>query len=146
MKAVDTSILVYALARSDPRSVKARELLSSLAGGTAPWAIPWPCVYEFLRLVTHPRVFHPPMSLTAARTDLNAVLASPSLVLLSESDRHGEVLQGLLKESAVTGNLLHVAHIATLCREHGVSELFTADIDLVRFVGLKVTNPFETAE
>jgi toxin-antitoxin system PIN domain toxin len=143
MRAVDTSILVYAELRTHPRSGRARELLSQLAEGNAPWAIPWPCVYECLRIVTHSRVFHPPMNLAAARADLASILASPSLVLLSETDRHAAILQGLFKESPVSGNLVHDLHVAALCREHGVSELFTADIDLVRFVGLKVTNPFE---
>ena len=144
MRAVDTSVLVYAELKTHARSLKARELLAQLAEGTSPWAIPWPCVYEFLRLLTHPRVFHPPMTLNAAKTDLASILASPSLVMLGETERHGEVLQALLRESPITGNLVHVAHVAALCREHGVSELFSADIDLVRFVGLKVTNPFES--
>ena len=142
MKAVDTSILVYAELKSTPNHVKARQLVARLAEGAVPWAIPWPCVYEALRLLTHPRVVHPPMSFAAARTDLMALMASPSLVLLGETPRHADVLQSVLREAPVTGNMVHDAHIATLCREHGVSELYSADIDLIRFVGLKVTNPF----
>lgn len=48
----------------------------------------------------------------------------------------------VLRESGASGNLLHDAHIAALCREHGVRELLTADSDFARFRGVEVTNPF----
>lgn len=142
MKAVDATILLHALHRRSPHHDVARQLLAALAQGRAPWALPWPCVYECLRLVTSARVFQPPMPPAAARRDLQALLASPSLVLLSEGDRHAEVLDGLLATSGATGALVDAARVAALCREHGVSQLFSADLDLLRFAGLAVTNPF----
>jgi predicted nucleic acid-binding protein len=74
--------------------------------------------------------------------DLEALLASPSLVMLSETGRHTEVLERVVREAGATGNLLYDAHIAALCIEHGVSELITGDRDFSRFRGLKVQNPF----
>lgn len=144
MIAVDTNVLVYAEMRGAPHHARALALLRSLAEGDAAWAIPWPCVYELLRVVTHPRVFRPPMSLDDARADLAQLLASPSLVLLSETGRHAEILDELLAGSGATGNLIHDAHIAALCREHGVRELLSADADFARFKGLRVRNPFAT--
>ena len=35
--------------------------------------------------------------------------------------------------------------VSALCREHGVSEILSADVDLLRFPGLRVTNPFARA-
>jgi toxin-antitoxin system PIN domain toxin len=140
--AVDTNVLVYAEMKAAPHHQRALELVTSLAEGEAQWAIPWPCAYEFLRVVTHPRVFRPPMSLEAARADLRALLGSPSVVLLSETDRHAQILDDLLARSGATGNLVHDAHIAALCKEHGVRELLTADADFGRFQGLRVRNPF----
>jgi len=142
MVAVDTNVLVYAEITSSEHHQTARARLRELAEGATPWALPWPCVYEFLRVVTHPRVYHPPVPAAVARADIAAMLASPSLVLLSETDRHSEVLDAVLSESEVTGNLVHDAHIVALCREHGVSEILTADGDFRRFSGIKVTNPF----
>jgi predicted nucleic acid-binding protein len=40
------------------------------------------------------------------------------------------------------GNLAFDAHIAALCAEHGVRELWTLDRDFARFPGLRVVNPF----
>lgn len=48
----------------------------------------------------------------------------------------------VLEDSDTTGNLMHDAHIAALCLEHGVSELVTGDRDFLRFTDLRVRNPF----
>ena len=141
MKAIDTNVLVYAEIISSSHHRTARRLLTDLAEGSAPWAIPWPCVYEFLRVVTHPRVFAPPVPLAVALHDLDQILSSPALVLLSETERHAEVMSALIRDSAVTGNLIHDAHIAALCVEHGISELVTGDRDFSRFP-VRITNPF----
>ena len=74
--------------------------------------------------------------------DLQAILSSPSLVLLSETSRHAEVCVAVVHASGVSGNLIHDAHIAALCLEHGVSELVTGDRDFGRFEELNVINPF----
>jgi hypothetical protein len=142
VKAVDTNVLVYAEITSSPHHRTASAVLRSLADGRAPWAIPWPCLYEFLRVVTHPRVYHPPVPAARALEDLRAILSSPSLVLLSETSRHADMCVAVVQASGVSGNLMHPAHIAALCLEHGVSELMTGDRDFGRFAGLKVVNPF----
>lgn len=142
MRAIDTNVLVYAEIVSSGHHARARELLVELAEGGAAWALPWPCVYEFVRVVTHPRVYHPPVALEVLLSDLAQLLASPSLILLSETARHRDVMEAVLRESGVSGNLVHDAHIAALCIEHGVSELITGDRDFQRFSGLRVVNPF----
>jgi hypothetical protein len=142
MQAIDTNILIHAEVESSRHHSAAIEILRHLAEGALPWAIPWPCLYEFLRAVTHPRVFHPPVPLNVALEDLKQILASPSLSLLTETPRHTSLLEQVLRQSGAIGNLVHDAHIAALCLEHGVSEIITGDRDLTRFEGLKVINPF----
>jgi len=142
MQAIDTNILIHAEVESSERHGPALKILQGLAEGALPWAIPWPCIYEFLRVVTHPRVFHPPVPLNIALQDLRKVLASPSLFLLAETARHASVLDQVISQSGAMGNLIHDAHIVALCLEHGVSEIITGDRDFTRFAGLKVINPF----
>jgi toxin-antitoxin system PIN domain toxin len=139
--AVDTNVLVYADTPPSPFHNAARDLLTRLSEGSAPWAIPWPCIYEFLRVVTHPRASRPPLSLDVALNDVARLQQSPSLRLLSETYRHAEIMDSMLRASRVTSDLVFDARIAALCIEHAVDEILTADRDFSRFP-LKSTNPF----
>ena len=134
---------MYARRRETRWHSQSLELLTSLAQGDRPWAIAWPCVYEFLRVVTHPRVFDPPTDLDVALQDLNSLLASPPLVLLGEGPTHPAHLERTVRGGRVIGHLVHDAHIAALAVEHGVRELWTADRDVARFPGLRIRNPFQ---
>ncbi|HKR30859.1 MAG TPA: TA system VapC family ribonuclease toxin [Terriglobales bacterium] len=142
MKAVDTNVLVYALAVNSRHHARAYQLISELAQGPSAWAIPWPCIYELLRVVTHPRIYQPPLLPDAALEQVKAIMASPSLTLLAETARHPEVLERVLRQSGVSGNLVHDAHIVSLCIEHGITELITNDHDFGRFSGVRVVYPF----
>jgi toxin-antitoxin system PIN domain toxin len=142
--ALDTNILVYARREETSHHARAREILKQLAEGEQPWALLWPCIYEFIRVVTHPRVFDPPTNLESALDDLDSLLQSPSLTLLREGPRHSVFMQRLLRSGQAAGNLAHDAHIAALIVEHGVGELWTADRDFARFPGIRVRNPFNT--
>jgi len=138
---VDTNILVYAHREDSPFHVAAVRRVTELAEGRASWAIPWPCLHEFLAIVTHPRIYAPPSSLARALAQVEAWLESPSLTLLGESAAHWTTLSSLLVDGRVAGPQVHDARVAALCREHGVRELWSADRDFSRFAGLSVVNP-----
>jgi toxin-antitoxin system PIN domain toxin len=142
VRALDTNVLIYAEIRNSTHHDRARALLTECAEGAAAWAIPWPCIYEFLRVVTHPRVYHPPVPSRVALADIAAILMSPSLILLSETDRHAEIMADVVRSAGASGNLIHDAHIAALCVEHGVTQIVTGDRDFLRFEGLTVVDPF----
>ena len=144
MIALDTNVLLAARRRELEHHVVARRLLAGLARGRDPWAIPWPCVYEFLSVVTHRRVFAPPTPLAHAVADIVALLAAPALVMLGEGPAHAAHLERAVLAGQASGNLAFDAHIAALCVEHGVSELWTLDRDFARFPGVRVRNPFRS--
>jgi toxin-antitoxin system PIN domain toxin len=139
--AVDTNILVYAHRKDSPWHRQAHSCIRPLAEGRAGWAIPWPCLHEFLAIVTHPRIYLPPSQLPEAIDQIEAWLESPSLVLLAEATSHWKVLRERLGKSRVSGAQIHDARIAALCEEHGVRELWTADRDFSRFTGITTRNP-----
>jgi uncharacterized protein len=139
--AVDTNLLVYAHRRDAEWHAAAFEALKQLAASPAAWALPWPCIHEFLAVVTHPRIFQPPTPLAAALEQVKAWLESPSVVLLAESDDHFEILASMLVKGRVSGPRVHDARVAALCLEHGVQELWSADRDFSRFSELTVRNP-----
>ena len=142
MIAVDTNVLVHAHRRDALFHDAARDTVSTLAMGRAAWAIPWPCVHEFLAVVTHARIFRTPTPLAAACDQVDAWLESPTVMLLSEDRQaHWPALRPLLLASKISGPRIHDARVAALCLAHGVSELFTADRDFSRFPSLAVRNP-----
>ena len=141
MIALDTNVLVYAHREDSPWHDVADARIVELAEGRTPWAILWPCLHEFLAIVTHPRIYAPPTPLAAALDQVEAWLESPSLVLLSESEEYWPELRATLQDGRVAGAQVHDARIAALCKLHGVQELWTADRDFGRFPGLTVRNP-----
>jgi toxin-antitoxin system PIN domain toxin len=142
--AVDTNVLVYAHREDSPFHEAAFARLAVLAEGPATWAIPWPCVHEFMAIVTHPRIYAPPTPLAAALNQVDSWLESPTLALLGESAAHWPTLRALLSEGRIAGARVHDARVAALCRQHGVRELWSADRDFSRFTGLAVVNPLVT--
>ncbi|MEJ2205304.1 MAG: PIN domain-containing protein [Gemmatimonadota bacterium] len=141
MIAVDTNLLVYAHRRDSAFHEAAADAVRSLAEGRAPWAIPWPCIHEFLAIATHPRIFDPPTELPAAVDQVRAWLESPSLVLLGESAGYADRLLEALTAAKARGPKVHDGRIAALCLHHGVRELWSADRDFSRFPALTVRNP-----
>ncbi len=141
MIAVDTNILVYAHREDAPFHEAAAAAVAGLAEGRASWAIPWPCLHEFLAIVTHARIYDPPSPLASALDQIDAWLESPMVLLLAESDRHWSELRSLVLVGRVTGPRVHDARIAALCRQHGVRELWSADRDFGRFPDLTAVNP-----
>lgn len=141
MIAIDTNLLVYAHREDSPWHDAAYTRIGELAESRTPWTIPWPCIHEFLAIVTHPRIFNPPTPLKTAIDQVEAWLESPSLVLISELADYWSLLRSTLMSGRVSGPLVHDARIVALCQQHGVNELWTADKDFGRFPVLSVRNP-----
>lgn len=141
MIALDTNLLVYAHRRDSEWHAAAAGLVRQLAEGRAAWAIPWPCIHEFLAVVTHPRIYTPASPMRAALEQVHAWFASPSLVLIGEARDHLTHLEKVLVSGKAVGPRVHDARIAALCAEHGVDEIWTADRDFGRFVSLRARNP-----
>jgi predicted nucleic acid-binding protein len=63
----------------------------------------------------------------------SAGLSRPVARVLAETTRHPVRLDHVIRESRVTGNLSHDAHLVALALEHGVQEILTLDGDFTRF-------------
>jgi toxin-antitoxin system PIN domain toxin len=141
MIAVDTNILVHAN-RAESRFYRAAyRCLATLSENTETWAIPWPCVHEFLSVVTKPRAFARPTPLEDAIRQVDVWFSSPSVIALEETKAHWSTLSVTLRTASAIGGAIHDARIATLCIEHGVRELWTADRDFSRYSALATFNP-----
>lgn len=143
MIAVDSNILVYAHREDSPLHDAAFECLTALAEDKAPWAIPWPCLHEFLAVTTHPRIYNPPTPLELAVAQVDAWLESPRLVLLAEDEAYWPRLRALVLDGKIAGPKVHDARVAAICLQNGIDELWTVDRDFSRFPALRVRNPLK---
>jgi toxin-antitoxin system PIN domain toxin len=141
MIAVDTNILVYSQREDSPWHQAALACIRRLAEGAATWAIPWPCIHEFLAVVTHPRIYKPPTPLEDAVLQVDYWMESPTLKLIGEGPGYWDHLKDLMAAGKVVGPLAHDARVAAICRAHAVRELWTADRDYSRFEGIRPRNP-----
>lgn len=143
MIAVDTNVLVYAHRRESRVHEDAARILRGLAQGNAPWAIPWPCCYEFFSVVTNRRIWRGAQSTPdQAWSQLRAWADSPSIRLLGETRDFLDILERLLVRPRVRGPVVHDARVAAICLAHGVDELLTRDRDFSLFPELRTRSPF----
>jgi len=141
--AVDTNVLVYAHRREAQENAAAVARLELLSASRDPWAIPWPCLYEFFSVVTNPKIW----KATAATPDqawaqIDAWAAAPSVRLLSETVDFTQVLERLVRRRRVRGPIVHDARVAALCLAHGVETLLSRDRDFSLFPELEIEDPF----
>lgn len=141
MIAVDTNILVAFHRTEYSHHDAAVEAITSLAEGSDPWAIPWPCIHEFVAVVTNGRIFSQPTEYAVAVDTVDALMESPVLRMIGEGPGYWMTLRGLLVKGKITGARVHDARIAAICLEHRVRSLWTADRDFTRFPALKCRNP-----
>jgi len=143
--AVDTNVLVYADREEMPLHAQAIAVLRTLSEGNAAWALPVFCVGEFVRVVSHPRVFDPPTPAHEAIDAIEALLESPSVRLLVPGPRYLPLFRQAVASSGARGNLVFDAQIAAVCLEHGARTLLTEDRDFSRFAGIAVKSIAELA-
>lgn len=142
MFVVDTNILVYAADEDSPFHKRCRERMEEWRSQISPWYVTWNILYEFLRVITHSRVFRSPCSVKKAWGFVEAVLDSPSLALLTPTEKHRDVAADVVKSlPSLRGNMLYDAQTAILMREHGIKRIYTRDTDFYRFSFLEPADP-----
>lgn len=141
MIAIDTNILVYAHREDSDFHEEALKAVLALAEGSRLWGIPWPCVHEFISIVTHPSIYSPPTPLKTALDAMEVWLESPFCRMIGEGQGYFQRLRELAEGGKVRGPMIHDARIAAICLHNGVTELWTADRDFSRFKPLKTVNP-----
>ena len=141
MIAVDTNVLIYAHRAETGLHAVASSDLVALAEGPTRWGLPVFCIAEFIRVVTHRRVFNPPSTLSQATGFLEDLVASPSCRIVRPGTEFTRLLVETVLEAGARGNLVFAAQIVALCREHGIATILTNDRDFDRFRDLRVRHP-----
>jgi len=107
--------------------------------GPARVGFPWPTLLAFARLLGNPQVARRPVPLGVAWTRVQQWLALPHAWIPLPTERHMEILTGLLIGES-RANLANDAHLAALAIEHGLTVCST-DGDFARFPGVRWENP-----
>jgi uncharacterized protein len=141
---VDANVLIYAINRDHPASDGCEAVLRGVAGpdgAIEPVLLPWSVVYEFLRVVTHPRVLRAPLAMDQAWGFVEDLMARDHVHVVAAGSGHASVAARVLAAPGVRGNLVHDAHIAAVLVEHGVRRISTRDQDFRRFPRIEVVDP-----
>jgi len=144
MFVVDTNILVYAANQDGAEYSTCKSLVESWCNQSGIWHVTWAILYEFTRVVTHPRVFQQPWSSGEAWRFIESLLLSPGLVVLAETETHSRVAADFFAEHPfVSGNLVFDAHTAILMREHGIEKIYSRDAEFHKFSLVTVIDPLK---
>jgi toxin-antitoxin system PIN domain toxin len=143
--AVDVNLLLYASDSTSPLQPQAVAFLERCVRNREVFCLAWPTLVAYLRIATHPSVFTRPLSHDDAARNLEVLLRAPHVRVLSEEEGFWEIYRDVTGEVPTRGNLVPDAHLAALLRQHGVSTLWTADRDFLKFSFLEVRNPFSRA-
>lgn len=126
-----------------PENSVAFELITSLAKSDNLWAIPWPCLYEFLSVITNRAVWKDNVAtIEQAWKQIENWFDSPSNQPIGETENFLKILGDFVKRPHVRGAVVYDARIAAICVANGVEELLTRDRDFSLFPELKTRNPF----
>lgn len=140
MRLVDVNVLVYAFREDAPGHAAHRAWLEGILASDEAYAVSDQVLAGFLRIVTHPRVFHPPTPIDPALAFAAAIRDRPNAVLVAPGGRHWGIFTNLCRAAEAKGNLIPDAWLAALAIEHGC-EFITTDRDYARFSGLRWRHP-----
>jgi predicted nucleic acid-binding protein len=132
MIALDANLLVHAHRPDAQFHREANAVLNDLANSSQRRVFPWPCVHEFMAVVTHPRIYKTPTPLEIALVALGTLNALPNMDFIGEGEGYLERLDEIEKPARIIGGAIHDARIAAICKFHGVKELCSADRDFPR--------------
>ena len=140
---VDANLLVYAYVKDVPQHGAALEWLDRQLGQAHRVGLPWATLLAFVRLVTNPKIFRNPVSLSVAWQQVATWLSAPSVWIPAPSRRHASVLGTLLSIEGLKANDVPDAHLAALAIEHGLL-LCSGDDGYDHFADLRWQNPLSS--
>jgi toxin-antitoxin system PIN domain toxin len=139
---IDVNVLLYAHREDAERHREYRDWLVGVLSGVEKCGISDLVLSGCLRLLTHPKIFHPPTPLPLALSFVQNFRDHANVVVLAPGDRHWQIFTRLIHQVAAKGNLIPDAYHAALAMEHGC-EWVTTDRGYGRFPGLRCRHPLD---
>jgi toxin-antitoxin system PIN domain toxin len=139
---LDVNVLVYAHREDALDHARYARWLEDVATGDAAFGLSDLVLSEFMRIVTHPRIFTPPTPLVDALAFVEALRGRPTCVSVDPGPRHWQLFASLCRRVGARGNFVPDAYLAALAIESG-SEWLTTDRGFARFPGLRWRHPLD---
>ncbi len=137
---VDANVLLFAVDARSPSHQRAAAWMTRALNGQRRVGLPWESLTAFVRIATHPRASARPLAPAAAWRFVADWLGAPAAWVPLPTDRHAEVLGGLVERYRLAGNLVPDGHLAALAIEHGL-EVCSTDTDFARFREIRWRDP-----
>ncbi len=137
---VDAKLLVYAVYDRIDQHRAAREWLDEDLNGTTRVGLAWDSLLAFVRLLSNPRIFSPPLPMARAWRQVEEWLDLDNVWIPTPTHQHRAVMGALISQTNGKAKWVPDAHLAALAIEHGLT-LCSADRDFARFSNLKWENP-----
>ncbi|MBA3366644.1 MAG: PIN domain-containing protein [Actinobacteria bacterium] len=137
---VDANILLFAVDSTSPFHHASERWLTDKLNGPGRVGFPWQSLAAFLRISTNPRAAERPLASRDAWTHVEDWLAAGPAWIPQPTDRHADILGGLIGRYQLRGNLISDAQLAALAVEHGLA-VCSADTDFARFQEIRWENP-----
>jgi toxin-antitoxin system PIN domain toxin len=137
---IDANLLLYAADENSRFHDAASAWLERALAGDRRVGLPWQTLGAFVRVATHPRIYHEPLSPEQAWGYVRRWLAAEPVWIPPATGRTVSVLLDLAEQVPIAVNLVPDAQLAALAIEHGLV-VHTADTDFGRFPGVRWVNP-----
>ena len=137
----DVNVLIYAHVNgSTPEHDAYARWVTRMATGPEPFALSVLVLSGFIRIVTHARVFDPPVALDAAFAFVSSLSERPNARIIGPGPDHMAIFERLCRAAGATGKLVADAQHAAVAMEHGCT-MVSADADFARFPELRWQHP-----
>jgi toxin-antitoxin system PIN domain toxin len=137
---LDANLLIYAYDETSPFHEPGRRWLERAMSEDDEVAIALVSILAFLRIMTNPALFDPPMSVAEAAEIVTEWLSRPNVGLAQPTRRHFGLVAELARTGKARGPMLMDTHLAALAIEHGAT-LCTTDRGFARYEGLHAEDP-----
>ena len=139
MQSPDVNVLASAFREDALHHQRCRAWLTGALSGRERVGLSELVLSGALRVLTHPRIFHPPTPGEAATAFVDALLAQSTSVALRPGTGHWRIFSGITATMRLTGNRVPDAYHAALAIEHGC-EWITLDRGFAAYPGLRLVN------
>lgn len=141
---VDASVLLAAVDAAHPSHERVRLWWERMLSGARRVALPWPAISEFLQISTDSNHCAQAITPSEAGSLVQAWLQANSIWVPLPTERHADVLLGLLARYPIVGSRVRSAEIAALALQHG-GPVFSTDPALTLYREIEVINPLGLA-